>query len=107
MIIFGKYQFLLQMSGLYPQGGRKNVVARTLFLVTFALFILSTSIIFILNFRRDIDQVMTVVPLYLGFAATIATYLHLLTNREEFYSFLEYLQDIVHESVLNMKRIGV
>lgn len=102
MIIFGKYRFLLQMSGLDPHGGRKNVVARIVFSVTFALFILLTSIFFVLHFRRDVGRVMPIVPLYLGFLAIIATYFHLLTNREAFYSLLEDLEDIVHKSMLNV-----
>lgn len=106
MIVFGKYKFLLQMSGLDPHGGRKNVVARIVFSVLFALFILLTSIFFILNFRRNIGRVMPIVPLYLGFTAIIATYIQLLTNRRDFHSLLEDMQDIVHASVLNIIRKG-
>lgn len=99
MIIFGKFKLVMQMSGLDPEGGRRNIFARIIFSVAFFLFILSTSILLTINFRRDIDQALPILPLFLAFGSTIATYFHLVINREQFYSIFEELQDIVHESL--------
>lgn len=99
MIIFGKHEFLLQMNGLYPKGGLGNIGSRIIFSVVFVLFISLTMILFILNYRRDIDRVLPLLPIFFLYGAIIATYFYLVINREQFHSLLDELQDIVHESV--------
>lgn len=99
MIIFGKYKFLLRMSGLDPQGGRKNIVPRIIFLVAFILFNSSVLVLLIFKFQRDINQALNILPILLSSGSLFATYFHLLINRAQFHSFLNEMQDIVQESV--------
>lgn len=98
MIIYGKYKFLLQMSGLDPQGGRKNIVPRIIFSLAFVLFNLLVSTLFMFNFRRDIHQALEILPIILGSGSLFATYFHLLIYRGQFHSFLGEMEDIVRKS---------
>lgn len=99
MTVFGKYEFLLKICGLDPHGGRKNIIGRAFYSVASLLLYFSTSMFFILNFRRDINRVLTLLPLFLSTTPLIAIHFHLIINREQFYSLLRDLEDIVHESV--------
>lgn len=99
MIIFGKYKFLLKMSGLDPQGGCENSIARIVNSISFFLFSLMMSIFLALNFHRDIDQSLSVGSIIIAHIAIISTYFQLLINRKQFYLLLVELQDIADESV--------
>lgn len=98
MIIYGRYEFLLKMCGLHPEGGRNNVIPRITFSVVFVLFNLLVSTLFIFNFRRDIHQALQILPIILGSGSLFATYFHLLIYRDQFHSFLGEMEDIVQES---------
>lgn len=103
MTLFGKYKFLIKFSGLDPQGGRKNIIAQIIFLFTFILLILSTFALFAVNFRTDIDRAFLAVPICLGNSAILAAYSHLLLAQKKFYSYLDVLQVLVHESEWKIK----
>lgn len=107
MIIFGKRNFLLKMSGLDPEGGRGNTIARISFSIVFVVLNLLSTIFLVLNFRQDIDQTLLIMPLFLAYQATIAIYFHLVINRDEFYALLDELQDIVQGSTSNYKIIKI
>lgn len=99
MIIFGKFKFLLEMSGLDPQARSKNYIARIVYTISFLLSCLLASIFVAQTFSQDIDQSLPVVCIILADCALLATYSHLLINRDRFYSLLDDVQDIVDESV--------
>lgn len=98
MIIFGEFKLVLQISGLDPEGGRRNLIARIIFSILFVLFNLTATVFLIRSFVRDIEQILLIMPVYLAYHATIVIYIHLLMNRKEFYSLLDELQDILEES---------
>lgn len=99
MIIFGKYKFVLDVSGLTSQNGIKNFVARFTFSILFFAFIPLTWTFLALNYHQDIDKSLIAVCTILAQACFIPTYFHLTLNRVKLYSLLDDLQDIVLESV--------
>lgn len=101
MVIFGEYKFLLDMTGLDPNGGRKNIVGRAIFSVTSVAMVLLLAISLLLELHGDFDRVSYIVPIFVAFVTTISTYFHLLLNRKSFYCFLDEMEDIVHESLWN------
>lgn len=98
MIILGTYKFVLKSVGLYPHGGRENIIARAIFSLLFLLSNLSILIFFTLNLSADVDRVLTVMPQFFGLESIMSSYFHLLINREQFYSLSYEMENIVFES---------
>lgn len=99
MTIFGNFVIFQQITGFYPQGGLGNIIVRIVYSVLFMLFYLVTAIFIALNFRHNIDQALYDVSIINGNSAFILTFFYLLMNREQFYSLLDDMQDIVDKSV--------
>lgn len=97
--IFGNFVIFQKFNGLDPQGGHRNTIARVVYSVLFISFNSLTSIYIALNFRRNPDQALYAVSIVVANSAYIPTYFHLLINREQFYSLLSDMHDIVHESL--------
>lgn len=98
MGIFGEFIYFQKISGLDPRGAGNNANARIIYSVLFVLFYLLTSIYIAFNFRRNIDQALSTISVMNANSGFILVYFFLLINREEYYSLLAELQDIVHES---------
>lgn len=99
MAILGNFVFLQKFTGLDPQGGRRNIITRIFCSVLFLLFYLLTSIFIALNYRETIDDALYDVSIMNGNSAFVLSYYYLLINREQFYSLLGDLEDILYKSV--------
>lgn len=98
MIILEKYRFLEKFVGLNPLGGRKSIVLQFIHLFIFILFNLMETIVFILNMRVNLNLASNAMCALCGVLPPMATYGHLLINRERYYSVLREMQDIVNRS---------
>lgn len=98
MIILGKYNMLLQVTGLDPHGGCKNVIARIVFSILYFLFNLLSIIFLVLTFGDNLEQTLLLMLIIFSHLAIIPSYFHMVINRKRFHSLLDELQDIVQES---------
>lgn len=96
MDIFGKFIYFQKISGLDPRGAGNNAIARIIYFY-FYLFYLLTSIYIALNFRRNLEQALSAISVINANSGFIMVYFFLFINREEYYSLLAELQDIVDE----------
>lgn len=99
MNIFGNFIIFQRITGLDPQGGRRNTMVRIVYLVLFISFYLSTAIFVALNFHQNIDQALYDVTIINGNSAFALTFSYLSINRKQFYSLLADMEDILYKSV--------
>lgn len=102
MLIFGKYGFVLAIIGLDPHGKRRNLIGRIITSVMLIIVIWLLLFLVILDPNPDIELVQAVMSPIVGFISTAISYVHLLLYRQKFYSLLEEVKDIVHESLWNI-----
>lgn len=106
MTIFGKYNWVLSLSGLDPRGGRRNIFARIAHPVINALFLTSALIFFVSNMHTDTDGALRTLCVIFGHIGFILIYYYLLLHRKRFYSLLAELkesQEIIHKSKLEFE----
>lgn len=98
MFVLEEYKFLQKLMGLNPQGGFANIVVRVISLVSLLSCDLMLLLFVVFNIHNDLYGALTALPATLGFTLLLTTYLYLLIRREQFFSVLNELQDIVNES---------
>lgn len=98
MIVLSEFKLLQKLMGLNPLGGVENIAVRICNLYILTSCNLMFVVYLIVNIHGDIYQVLATLPPICAYTSLIATYMHLLLRRKQFYSLLDELLEIVGES---------
>lgn len=101
MIILTAYKSLRKLNGLNPLGGVENMIWRFTYL--FSLFSSSSMLLisFIDTMDEDLYLALGSLPACIAYSLHGTTYVDMLRGREDVYSLLDELQDVVNKSVKN------
>lgn len=98
MIVLNEFKILQKLMGLNPLGGLENIIMRFVHVIAFLSSDVMIAVYFIFNAHDDIIQALGSSNAFFALASHLVTCTHLWMHREEFYSLLDELQDIVTES---------
>lgn len=99
MVVLREFKSLQKFIGVSPSCGFGNIVVQVIYWITLFSWNLTFIFYFLLKFRNDIYGALGSMPPFVGFTLLLMTYWHLLIGREQFYSLVAELEDIVNESM--------